>query len=239
MIVEGVSIITDMPDTDEALTEAANVMGKVRPTFFGDYFDVYTHINPTNTAYTASALELHTDTPAEEHAPGIQFLHMRANSVIGGLNLFGDGVAAANDFRKIDPAGFKLLSEIDIPFYCEHDWYDMRSYQRVIELDQHGEVSGLTISQHMLDMIDLPQDLLDTYYPAFCRFGKLLQDDKYLMKFTLKATECIVFDNHRIVHGREGYTADSGERYLRGTYTGRAEMRSNYRALVSEGRFKG
>ncbi len=238
MIVEGVSIITDMPDTDEALTDAANVMGKVRPTFFGDYFDVYTHINPTNTAYTASALELHTDTPAEEHAPGIQFLHMRANSVKGGLNLFGDGVAAANDFREIDPEGFKLLSEIDIPFYCEHDDYDMRSYQRVIELDQHGEVSGLTISQHMLDLIDLPQDVLDAYYPAFCRFGKLLQDDKYIMKFTLQATECIVFDNHRIVHGREGYTADSGSRYLRGTYTDRAEMRSNYRALVSEGRFK-
>jgi gamma-butyrobetaine dioxygenase len=238
LIVEGVSIVTDMPDTDAALTELVNVMGQVRPTFFGDYFDVKTHINPTNTAYTSAALELHTDTPAEEYAPGVQFLHMRRNSVQGGLNLFGDGVAAANDFRTIDPEGFKLLSSIDIPFYCEHDTYDMRSYQRVIELDQHGEVSGLTISQHMLDLIDLPQSVLDDYYPAFCRFGKLLQSDKYLMKFTLKATECIVFDNHRIVHGRAAYSATSGERYLRGCYADRAEMRSTYRALVSEGRFK-
>jgi gamma-butyrobetaine dioxygenase len=238
LIVEGVSIVTDMPDTDAALTELVNVMGQVRPTFFGDYFDVKTHINPTNTAYTSAALELHTDTPAEEYAPGVQFLHMRRNSVQGGLNLFGDGVAAANDFRTIDPEGFKLLSSIDIPFYCEHDTYDMRSYQRVIELDQHGEVSGLTISQHMLDLIDLPQAVLDDYYPAFCRFGKLLQSDKYLMKFTLKATECIVFDNHRIVHGRAAYSATSGERYLRGCYADRAEMRSTYRALVSEGRFK-
>lgn len=238
LIVEGVSIVTGMPDTDAALTELVNVMGQVRPTFFGDYFDVKTHINPTNTAYTSAALELHTDTPAEEYAPGVQFLHMRRNSVQGGLNLFGDGVAAANDFRTIDPEGFKLLSSIDIPFYCEHDTYDMRSYQRVIELDQHGEVSGLTISQHMLDLIDLPQAVLDDYYPAFCRFGKLLQSDKYLMKFTLKATECIVFDNHRIVHGRAAYSATSGERYLRGCYADRAEMRSTYRALVSEGRFK-
>ena len=114
----------------------------------------------------------------------------------------------------------------------------MRSHQRVIELDQNGAVSGLTISQHMLDLIDLPQEVLDTYYPAFCRFGKLLQDDKYIMKFTLQATECIVFDNHRIVHGRAAYSATSGERYLRGTYTDRAEMRSTYRSLVAEGRFK-
>lgn len=238
MIVEGISIVTGMPDTDAGLTDLVNVMGQVRPTFFGDYFDVRTHINPTNTAYTSAALELHTDTPAEEHAPGVQFLHMRANSVEGGRNLFGDGVAAANDFREIDPEGFRLLSEIDIPFYCEHDDYDMRSYQRVIELDQHGAVEGLTISQHMLDMIDLPQEVLDDYYPAFCRFGKLLQSDRYIMRFTLHAGECIVFDNHRIVHGRAAYSATSGARYLRGCYADRAEMRSTYRALVSEGRFK-
>ena len=38
---------------------------------------------------------------------------------------------------------FKLLSETDIPYYCEHDTYDMRSRQRVIELDESGQVSGL------------------------------------------------------------------------------------------------
>jgi gamma-butyrobetaine dioxygenase len=238
MLVQGFVILTDMPDTNEGLTETANLIGAVRPTFFGDYFDVKTYINPTNSAYTAGALELHTDTPAEEHAPGIQFLHCRANSVDGGMSIYADGVAVANDFRHRDPEGFKLLSELSIPFYCEHDTYDMRSRQTVIELDQHGEVSGLTISQHMLDIIDLPQDTLDTYYPAFCRFGKMLQEDKYMMNFLMKAGECMVFDNHRIVHGRAAYTASSGERYLRGTYTDRAEMRSIYRALVSEGRFK-
>lgn len=238
MLIEGISVIQGMPDTDDALTELVNLMGVVRPTFFGDYFDVRTHINPTNTAFTAAALELHTDVPAEEFAPGIQFLHMRQNSVKGGLNLFGDGVAAANDFRDAHPEDFRLLAETDIPFYCEHDAYDMRSYQRVIELDRHGAVAGLTISQHMLDMIDLPQAELDAYYPAFCRFGRFLQRDKYIMKFSLQAGECIVFDNHRIVHGRAAYSATSGERYLRGTYADRAEMRSTYRALVTEGRFK-
>lgn len=238
MLIEGFTIVTDMPGSDAALTETARLIGQVRPTFFGEYFDVKTHINPTNTAYTAAALELHTDTPAEEHAPGVQFLHCRANTVEGGGSLYADGVAVANDFRERDPEGFKLLSEIDIPFYCEHDHYDMRSRQTVIELDRHGEVSGLTISQHMADIFDLPQDLLDDYYPAFCRFGRMLQEEKYMMQFVMKAGECMVFDNHRIVHGRAAYSATSGERYLRGCYTDRAEMRSTYRALVSEGRFK-
>ncbi len=238
ILVEGVAIVTEMPDTDEALTETAELMGHVRPTFFGLYFDVRTHIKPTNLAYTAGALEMHTDTPAEEYAPGVQFLHMRRNSVAGGRNLFLDGVAVAEAFRAAHPEEFRLLAETEVPYYCEHDHYDMRSRQRVIELDAAGNVTGVTISQHMFDISDLPQEQLDSYYPAFVRFGKMLQDDRFVMKFTLHAGECIVFDNHRIVHGRAAYTAESGERYLRGCYTDRAEMRSTYRALTSEGRFK-
>jgi ribulose-5-phosphate 4-epimerase/fuculose-1-phosphate aldolase len=37
---------------------------------------------------------------------------------------------------------------------------------------------------------------------ADCR---LMQDPKYLMKFRLRAGECIVFDNHRIAHGRAAF----------------------------------
>ena len=238
LLTEGLAIVTGMPDTDAALTDTAELIGTIRPSFFGAYFDVRTHIKPTNLAYTASALELHTDVPAEELAPGIQFLHCRANSVQGGLNLFLDGTAVANDLRAADPEAFRLLAETEIPFYKEHDDIDMRARQRVIELDRHGQVSGVTISQHMADIFDLPQRVLDSYYPAFVRFGRMLQDPKYVMRFTLRAGECITFDNHRIVHGREAYSATSGERYLRGTYTDRGELRGKYRALVSEGRFK-
>jgi gamma-butyrobetaine dioxygenase len=237
LLVEGIAIVTDMPDSDAGLTDLARLMGHIRPTFFGDYFDVRTHIKPTNLAYTAKALELHTDTPAEDMAPGIQFLHCRANSVEGGQNLFLDGMAVANDLRKEFPRDFELLSQTLIPYYCEHDTYDARSRQRVIELDESGEVSGVTISQHMADVFDLSQTFLDEYYPAFCRFGRMLQSDKYLMRFRLNASECIVFDNHRIVHGRSAYSATSGDRYLRGCYTDRGEMRSTFRALTTKGRF--
>lgn len=238
MLVEGISFVTDMPDSDEALTEVVRHIGHLRPTFFGEYFDVRTHIEPSNLAYTAKALELHTDTPAEDLAPGIQFLHCRANSVEGGDNLFLDGVAVAEDFRHEAPEDFRILSETWIPFYCEHDTYDMRSRQRVIELDEKGAVSGVTISQHMADVFDLPQHDLDSFYPAFIRFGRKLADEKYLMRFNIKAGECIVFDNHRIVHGRDAYSATSGDRYLRGCYADRGELRSAYRILAGEGRFK-
>jgi len=237
LLVEGIAIVTDMPDSDRGLTETVRLLGQVRPTFFGEYFDVRVHADPVNLAYTAKALEMHTDVPAEELAPGVQFLHCRANSVAGGDNLILDGAAVAEDFRRDHPEDFALLAETEIPFFWEHEGFDIRARQRVIELDRFGAVTGLTISQHLLDVIDLPQALLDRYYPALRRFGRQLRDPKYLVRYRLKAGECVVFDNHRVVHGRDAYVAESGERYLRGTYVDRGEVRSTYRALVSKGRF--
>jgi len=116
--------------------------------------------------------------------------------------------------------------------------FDRETRQKVIELDDRGDVSGVTISQHMADVFDLPQEQLDRYYPAFRRFGRLLQAEKYVMRCRLNAGECAVFDNHRVVHGREAYAASSGERHLRGCYTDRGELRSAYRVLTSETRFR-
>lgn len=235
LIEDGIAIVQDMEDSDEGLTRLANVLGPVTPVVDGYYFDVKLHINPVNLAYTASALELHTDLPSEEAAPGVQFLHCRRNSVEGGNSLFVDGVAVAEALREEAPEDFALLAEHKIPFYRRHDGWDYRAYQRVIELDKNGDVSGVTVSQHLADVFDLPQPVLDVYYPAFCRFLRNLRQEKYMNRFRMNAGECFVFDNHRVVHGREAYTATSGERHLRGCYVDRGALRSTYRTLAAKG----
>jgi gamma-butyrobetaine dioxygenase len=234
LIEDGIALISGMENSDLALTDLANLLGSVRASVPGDYFDVRVHLDPVNLSYTASALELHTDTPAEELPPGIQFLHCRANTVKGGLTVFLDGAAVAEDFRQTNPPDFEILSTTKIPFYYEHDNFDWRSRQCVIELDDYDNVSGLTISQHMSDVNDLPQKQLDSFYPALLRFGRLLRDEKYQIKLRLEEGQCIVFDNHRIVHGREAYAPKSGDRYLRGCYIDRGELRSSYRTLVKK-----
>jgi gamma-butyrobetaine dioxygenase len=232
LIVDGIALISGLENSNQALTRLANLLGSVRPSVPGDYFDVRVHLDPVNLSYTAAALELHTDTPAEELPPGIQFLHCRSNTVKGGLTIFLDGASVAEDFRQSNPRDFKILSTTKIPFCYEHDNFDWRSRQRVIELDDYGNVSGLTISQHMSDVNDLPQKQLDSFYPALLHFGKLLRDEKYQIKLRLEEGQCIVFDNHRIVHGREAYAENSGDRYLRGCYVDRGELRSTYRTLI-------
>jgi gamma-butyrobetaine dioxygenase len=78
LIEEGVALVTEMEDSDESLTRLVNCLGPVTPTAEGHYFEVRLEIDPTNLAFTAGPLEMHTDLPGEEMAPGVQFLHCRA-----------------------------------------------------------------------------------------------------------------------------------------------------------------
>ncbi len=235
LIEDGIALVTDMEDSDAGLERLATALGPVTPTTDGYFFDVQFEIKPTNLAYTAHALEMHTDLPSEQLAPGVQFLHCRANSVDGGFSLILDGAAAAEAFRKENPADFDLLATYEIPFFRQQDEWDYRAHQRVIELDRDGSVSGLTISRHIYDVMDLPQNLLDRYYPAYCRFMRTLQDGRFITRFRLNAGECLVFDNHRIAHGREAFSAESGKRHLRGCYVDRGALRSTYRVLANKG----
>ncbi len=235
LVVDGIALVTGMEDSDAGLTRLAHQLGDVTPTADGCYFDVRLEIAPTNLAFTARALELHTDLPSEEAAPGVQFLHCRANSVSGGRSTFVDGAAVAEALRDEDPEAFALLAAHEIPFFRRHDGWDYRAHQRVIELDRDGGVSGLTVSQHLQDDIDLPQVLLDDYYPALCRLLLLLREERFVARFRLEAGTCAVFDNHRVVHGREAFEATSGARHLRGCYVDRGALRSTFRTLLRTG----
>ncbi|WP_371155340.1 TauD/TfdA family dioxygenase [Jannaschia sp. 2305UL9-9] len=232
LIQDGIAIVTDMDPSEDSLPNLVEAIGPVTPSGEGLFFNVRVEINPTNLAFTAGPLEMHTDLPGEEAAPGVQFLHCIENTVDGGASLFVDGIAVAMALKTEDPEAFDLLARHEIPFFYRHDTIDYLSHQKVIKTDQEGNVTGVTISQHLQDNMDLPQELLDTYYPAFIKFIRMMQMDRFVMKFRSEAGNCVVFDNHRIVHGREGYVAESGSRHLRGCYTDRAAMRSTYRIAM-------
>jgi gamma-butyrobetaine dioxygenase len=124
LVEDGVALVTDMENSDESLTRLVDCLGPVTPSAEGDHFEVRLEIAPTNLAFTAGPLEMHTDLPGEETAPGVQFLHCRENTVEGGRSLFLDGAAVAEALREEDPAAFDLLASHDIPFFYRHDGWD-------------------------------------------------------------------------------------------------------------------
>ena len=71
---------------------------------------------------------------------------------------------------------------------------------------------------------------MDLFYRAYRKFAELLHDDKFTVKFRLKAGDIFSFNNLRILHGRTEFDPNSGHRHLQGYYIDRDEIlgRFNY-----------
>jgi gamma-butyrobetaine dioxygenase len=228
----GLSIVDGLADHADAGVAVAQRIGFLRETNFGTTFEVVSKPDPNNLAYTAVTLPLHTDLPNQEVPPGYQFLHCLANAATGGGSLFADGFALAADLRAEDPEAFRLLSETPIPFRFHDEEADIRVHQPVITLDRKGQVSEIRYNAHIAATFDMPADVMPAYYRAYRALMAKTRDPSYQLTFKLTAGEMVVFDNRRILHGRESFDPASGFRHLHGCYVDRGEFASRLRLLA-------
>lgn len=227
----GLSIVEGLADTADAGMDIARRIGFLRETNFGRTFEVKSKPNPNNLAYTPVALPLHTDLTNQELPPGFQFLHCLRNEAQGGGSLFCDGYAVAADLRRQDPEAFEILSTVSIPFRFHDTETDIRSRKKIITLNESGEVSEICFNAHLASFLDIAPDKMAAYYRAYRRFMEVTRDGAYVITLKLKAGEMVVFDNRRILHGREAFDPNTGYRHLHGCYVDRGEFEGRLRIL--------
>ena len=227
----GYSIVEGLADTTEAGMDVARRIGFLRETNFGLTFEVESKPNPNNLAYTPIALPLHTDLTNQELPPGFQFLHCLANDAEGGGSLFCDGYAIAEDLRTSDPEAFELLSTVSIPFRFHDEVTDIRNRKKVINLNEDGQVIEICFNAHLADFLDLEPSLMAKYYRAYRKYMIMTRSDDYLVTLKLKGGEMVVFDNRRVLHGRQAFDPNTGYRHLHGCYVDRGEFESRIRVL--------
>ncbi|WP_088310926.1 TauD/TfdA family dioxygenase [Novosphingobium sp. B 225] len=228
----GLSIVDRLEDRHGAGVEVAQRVGFLRETNFGTTFEVISMPDPNNLAYTSVALPLHTDLPNQEVPPGFQFLHCIANESSGGGSVFADGFALAQDLRDEDPAAFQLLAEVPIPFRFHDQTADIRVRAPVITLDRSGELSEIRYNAHIAAIFDMPAEIMPDYYRAYRAYMTKTRDAAYRIEFKLAPGEMVVFDNRRILHGREAFDPSTGFRHLHGCYVDRGEFNSRLRLLA-------
>lgn len=227
----GLTIVENLADQAEAGIDVAKRIGFLRETNFGTTFEVINKPDPNNLAYTSVALPLHTDLPNQEVPPGYQFLHCLANEATGGGSLFADGFAMAEDLRAEDPEAFQLLCEVPIPFRFHDSDADISVHEPVITLDRSGAVIEIRYNAHIAGVFDMPAEIMPAYYRAYRAYMAKTRDPKYRLSLRLQAGEMVVFDNRRVLHGRDSFDPSSGFRQLRGCYVDRGEFTSRLRML--------
>lgn len=228
----GLTIIDHLQDRANAGVEIAERIGFLRATNFGTTFEVVNKPDPNNLAYTSVALPLHTDLPNQEVPPGYQFLHCLANEATGGGSLFADGFAMAEDLRDEDPEAFRLLCDVAIPFRFHDKIADIRVHRPVITLGSKGEVIEIRYNAHLAGVFDMPAEIMPAYYRAYRAYMTKTRDPKYRLTLKLKAGEMVVFDNRRVLHGRDSFDPSTGFRHLHGCYVDRGEFSSRLRLLA-------
>ena len=231
----GVTLIDGAGTELEAGPAIGRRVGHLRETNFGVFFEVRSKPDPNNLAYTAEALPLHTDLPNQELPPGIQFLHCLANDADGGGSVLADGLAIAEDLAKEEPDLFEILASEPIPFRFHDDVADIRTRQTVIVRDGDGRVREVCFSPHLTDVLDLPAERLRSYYEAFRAFVRKARDPDYSIALQLEPGQILVFDNRRVLHGRQAFDPRSGRRHLNGFYVDRVELDSRIRVLSRQG----
>lgn len=227
---DGLSLVKKMPSTSTALDDVSSRIEYQRQTNFGVTFEVQSEPKPINLAYTSLALPLHTDLSNFETPPGYQFLHCLANDCEGGESIFADGLRVLEDMRTEMPTHFDLLANHAVPFRFHDDKHDIRHHHPVINLDHSGNIVELKYNAHLAGVFDLPEAIMHDYYIAYRDLMARLRSDKYRINFRSSEGTMTVFDNRRVLHGREAFAA-TGKRHLRGCYIDRTEFQSRLRTL--------
>ncbi len=229
---KGIAIVKNAPIEKNSAFPVLNRISHTRETFFKTPFEVINIPKPNNSAYTAHGLRNHMDLPWFELPPGYQFLHCLINAAKGGDSSTVDGFAVADYLKNNEKEIFETL--VNIPLKFRDKDYTQESYRSfhapAISLTKDGDYNDIRFSVATMDALDCHPDIMEKVYKAHHRFGNLLHDDKFVVKFRLEPGDIFSFNNRRLLHGRTAFDPNSGHRHLQGYYMDRDEIigRLNY-----------
>ena len=242
----GIALISGLPVVAGTLESVARYFGPVRQTHFGSLFDIRSKPEDRtgsgqNIGSTAANSQApHSDETWRHGPPGINLFHcLRAHPAGEGASIFVDGIGAAQALRQEDPESFKLLASIPLVFSAERNAQERFSARAtVIAIDGDGEIRGIRITDRTLPPLDLPLELIEPAYRALGEFYRLLLSPQRCFEYLLQPGELVVFDNHRVLHGRRAFDPLAGERWLQQLSIDREEFQNRLRQLAeAQGRY--
>jgi len=223
---KGIAIVKNAPTEKKSAFPILNRISHTRETFFKTPFEVINISKPNNSAYTAHALRNHMDLPWFENPPGYQFLHCLVNSAKGGNSSAVDAFAVADYLRNNEKEIFKTLVNVPLKFK-DNDYTQetIRTFHApAISLTKDDDFNDIRFSVATMDTLDCHPNIMEKVYKAHHRFGNLLHDDKFVIKFRLEPGDIFCFNNRRVLHGRTEFDPNSGNRHLQGYYIDRDEI---------------
>lgn len=231
---KGVVFLRDVPVERERTEEIAGLVGTLRITNYG-IFELEAKPNPEIVGDMAVPLALHSDEPYRIEMPGITFFHVIRQSEFGGDSTMADGIWLAKILKERDPDAFEVLATIPARHnrtLAEGRTFDVQA--PVFSRDRFGQVTGIRINDRGMAPIDCPLDRVESFYDALRTLLKLIYSGEGRVTVKLRQGEMMVFNNQRLLHGREGFDPRCSHRHVRSCHVDLDEFHSRLRTAYRE-----
>ena len=227
----GVARLRGLPQQDGLLEEVVTRIGPVRESNFGRQYVLEIKDDPDSQAFTSDMLLQHIDLPTRETPFGLQFLYTRDNTTSGGEGIYVDAYRIAEDLRLEEPEHYQSLVTDVWEYSNRARNSDYRGWGPVVETDDAGRITGVRYNTFLRAPLKAPVEVQRRAYKAYRAFCDRAQDPRYMMTFRYEPGDLLAFDNRRALHGRAGYDAKGGTRFIEGIYSDRDELYSRIRTL--------
>ena len=230
MARHGLARLTGAPREPGEVARCIEAFGHVRETNYGRIFDVRVKPDAANLADTDRGLAPHTDNPYRAPPPRLQVLHCLQDADQGGETRLVDGLAAALRLRAENPRAFDLLRRTPIHFEWRDATTRLATCEPLLSVDDAGAVTAIRLNHRSFQTIGGEPDARDAWRDAYRALAAILKAPSFGCGLRLAPGDLLIFDNHRILHGRTAYSgAVVGERHLQGAY---AEIDGLYSTLA-------
>jgi gamma-butyrobetaine dioxygenase/trimethyllysine dioxygenase len=227
----GFTIVSGLPAEEDYTETFANELGYLRETHYGKIFDLITKADAKVLAERPVPIRPHTDENFREVQSGIMILHcIQPSEDGGGKSVLTDGFRVAEQLRAEDPAAFQLLCDHPLSYVRVLEQDTLRGRGPVIHLDEFGEIVEFRLNERTMAPVEADPDLVGPIYRALHRLLEISYDPANQLHYLLQAGEAAIFDNHRVMHARTGF---SGNRYIRLCNVHRDEFFSKLRGFAT------
>lgn len=251
----GMIIVDDTPPTEDSMVDFMHMIGPLRQRYHPS--NVFTagmsakHLKVDYHSYGPVTIHAHTDTSYYRAPPKLQvFLYTEYNAPKEDtISYFVDGFKVLDDFRKDDPEAFELLTStivrqarrrMSVEEPCDpgdvkiYEWDTYRDIPLV--MTEGGQLKQILMkfNKHAgFPLKDQTDERMKKWYRAISMLQERLDDPKNHYTSVMKKGTMVVFDNHRICHGRGPVHPDTN-RILVGCYIAGDVWQSRWRLMLAK-----
>ena len=186
----------------------AGLIGQLATAAYSPVFE----LKPQKTAHTlgnsTQVVPPHTDESYLHTPTGVLVLYCIQPASDGGESVMVDGFSIAEQLRAKDPDAFDVLSRVPMANHriVPDAGLEHRTRCRALNVDERGRLVGFRFHPRSMAPIDTPGDLAKQLHQANAELCRLMFDEGNQLEFQLEAGDAVFFDNHRVMHSRQGFS---------------------------------